>query len=142
MPVGEKDDGGRGASHADQDEERHRRDDEGGAALQVLAEAVGVLEARQELHRIPVVLLERQILRERGVDRRLRGLSIWRRHLGLPVCWRHPAYEPAPDPAATIYALSPMAYLFSGGMPRIDAENVACAAGSTGRCLTLVLAGS
>ncbi len=35
-----------------------------------------------------------------------------------------------------------MHYLFSGGMFRIGAENFACAAGSTGRCLIPVPAGS
>jgi hypothetical protein len=33
-------------------------------------------------------------------------------------------------------------YRFSGGVPLIGAENVACASGSTGLCLILVFAGS
>src|SRR5262245_11086177 len=107
MPVGEEDHRGGGARDAHQHEQRHHRDDERGAPLQVLAEALRLPEARVELHRVPEILLERQVLRERGVDWRLRGLSIWRRHLGLPVYSRRPAYEPPPAPAATISALSP-----------------------------------
>jgi len=33
-------------------------------------------------------------------------------------------------------------YRFSGGIALIEAKNLACATGSTGRCLTFVLAGS
>src|ERR1041385_6609631 len=140
---GEKDDRRCRARHANQHEQRQHRDDEGGATLQVLAEALRLAEPAEELHRVPVVFFERQQLPERGLHRRLRGLSMWRRHLASrpsrPYS-RRPAYEPAGGPAATISALSPRRFTAfpaecHGSAPRTSRAPRRRAAGASPSCL-------
>src|SRR6185436_4191353 len=106
VPLGEQDYRGGSAGDADQDEERYRGDHERRAPAQILAKALRPLEALGELHRVLEGLLERQELRERRLERRLRGFLVRGRHCGLPVVRGAQHTKPRAVLLATISALS------------------------------------